>query len=282
MRFIPAQHTRTHTHTHAHTRTHTHTHIHAHAHTHAHTRIHTHTRAASRPLTFDFLSDAKDVNQPWSSVTRCTYHSAITAPSGVCYNALYCVLQVSIPDTALHELQPCQKDLLVYIEARYRCVTGEYSHTHAHTRTRSCTQGHVCITQRRMCDTCGCSYVVHSCTQRTRSSTHSLTFSITPTHPHTHTHTHAHTLTHTPTPLHTHTHRHIHSHTHSHTHAHKHKRSYCLQHTHTQIYTHTHTHTHSIRLQTACVTVYFQCTHVYVHRCARVLLIRKSPTPGQP
>ena len=39
------------------------------------------------------------------------------------------VLQVSIPDTDLHELQPCPKDMLVYIEARYKCVKGKYHRT---------------------------------------------------------------------------------------------------------------------------------------------------------
>ena len=33
--------------------------------------------------------------------------------------------EMSIPDTSLHKLQPCPKDLLAYLEASYTCIQGK-------------------------------------------------------------------------------------------------------------------------------------------------------------
>lgn len=39
-----------------------------------------------------------------------------------------CVIKV--PDETLHEVQPCPKDILAYMEAGYTCVPGRYHYNH--------------------------------------------------------------------------------------------------------------------------------------------------------
>ena len=61
---------------------------------------------------------------------------------------------------------------------------------------------------------CTHAHILHSLSQLTRTSTHSLS--------HTHMHTHIHTHTHTYTHIHPHIHPNIYTHTHTHTHTHIH------------------------------------------------------------
>ena len=34
--------------------------------------------------------------------------------------------EIAVPDTILHRIQPCPKDLMTYLEASYKCIPGEY------------------------------------------------------------------------------------------------------------------------------------------------------------